>query len=310
MRMKQKGRIAPALVAAGMLLLAATPATALIDVEWRPACQSVEPGEMVEIGLYVVSDDETDQSISAMDIILLWDPDVIDLVGVVNDGPYAWLSSGFSDDSVFDGLNNTFLDGNALYTAWAQLGVPAYATPEGLHVTTVQFIGSNDPGFCWITEPRFAGVYTETRIIDGEVPGLHVEGELGKATAGVGSFGLIYANINCTPDSGTLPFITSFMVVLGSNYDHQFRRVGAYIDVTMANGTHYSSFRKGYTNLWPKECYATTWNQNFPALGALVGHNVFTLYAQDVTPPPYNQPPNAPAGMTDTDVCTITTTAP
>jgi hypothetical protein len=297
-------------VLAGLLLLASTPAPALINVEWRPACQSVEPGQMVEVGLYVVSDNEEDQSISAMDIILLWNPNVIELVGVVNDGPYAWLSSGFSDDSVFDGLNETFLDGNALYTAWAQFGVPAYATPEGLHVTTLQFIGSMDPGFCWISEPRYAGMYTETRIIDGEIPALHVEGELGKATAGVGNFGLIYAYMNCTPASGTLPFSTNFMVVLGSNFEVERRKMAAYIDVTLASGKYYSTYRKGFTNLHPKECYAETWNQNFPALGTLVGDNIFTLYAQDVTPPPYNQPPYTPAGMTDSDVCTVTGIAP
>ncbi len=310
MRMKRIWRTTPALVMAGLLLLASTPAQALIDLEWRPACQSVEPGQMVEIGLYVVSDDETDQSISAMDIILLWDPDVIELVGVVDNGPYAWLFSGFTDDSVFDGLNETFLDGNALYTAWAQFGVPAYATPEGLLVTTVQFVGSMDPGFCWITEPRQAGMYSETRIIDGEVPALHVEGVLGKATAGVGVFDLIYGYMNCTPDSGTLPFVTNFMVVLGSNYENQTRRVSGRIDVTLASGNYYRSWRAGYTNLSPKECYAETWNQNLPALATVVGDNLFVLHSQDVTPWPYNQPPWAPSGMTDTDTCVITGVAP
>jgi len=306
----QRWRILPTLVLAGLLLLAAHPAAALIDVEWRPACQSVDPGQLIEIDLYVVSDDETDQSISAMDIILLWDPDVIELVGVVDNGPYAWFFSGFTDDSVFDGLNETFLDGNALYSAYSQLGNPAYATPDGLHVTTFQFQGSMTPGFCWITEPRQAGMYTETKIIDGEVPALHVEGELGKATAGVGDFGVIYAYLNCSPDSGVLPFATNFMAVLGSNYMSQPRRLAAYIDVTLANGTYYGSYRKGFTNVWPGECFARSWNQVFPAFGTLVGDNVFTLHMQDVTPPPYNQPPYSPSGGTDTDSCTITGIAP
>lgn len=310
MRRKRIWRITPALVLVWLLLLAATPAQALIDVEWRSSCQSVEPGQMVEVGLYVVSDSEEDQSISVMDIIVLWDPDVLELVGVLDNGPYEWLSSGFSDDSNLDGLNNSFLDGNAWYTAWSQFTFPAYATPDGLLVTTFQFIGSNDPGFCWISEPRQAGLYSETRIIDGEVPALHVEGELGKATAGVGNFGLIYAYMNCTPTSGTLPFPTNFMVVLGSNYETERRRVAAYLSATLANGTYYQGIRKGYTNLFPKECYAKSWNQNFPALGYLVGDNIFTLVAQDVTPPPYNLPPYAPAGMTDSDVCTITGYAP
>jgi hypothetical protein len=137
-----------------------------------------------------------------------------------------------------------------------------------------------------------------------------VEGILGKATAGVGNFGVIYGYLNCSPDSGVLPFVTNFMAVLGSNYLSQPRRLAGYIDVTLASGTYYSSYRKGFTNLWPGECYAESWNQNLPALGTLIGDNVFTLHVEDVTPPPYNLPPYAPSGGTDTDSCMITGIAP
>ena len=54
------------------------------------------------------------------------------------------------------------------------------------------------------------------------------------------------------------------------------------------------------------ETFATSWMQTLPALGSLVGENVFELHAEDVTPPPYNQPPYPPAG--DTDTCTVTVT--
>jgi hypothetical protein len=40
-----------------------------------------------------------------------------------------------------------------------------------------------------------------------------------------------------------------------------------------------------------------------------VGLNEFRLFAADVTPAPYNQPPYPPAGDTDTDGCTITVAA-
>ena len=64
------------------------------------------------------------------------------------------------------------------------------------------------------------------------------------------------------------------------------------------------------TNLSDSETYSTFWNQSLPALGSLVGNNVFTIIGADVTPAPYNQPPFAPAGDTDNDACTVVATSP
>ena len=41
-----------------------------------------------------------------------------------------------------------------------------------------------------------------------------------------------------------------------------------------------------------------------------MGDNVFTLVAEDVTPAPYNQPPYAASGDTDSGACTVTGLAP
>ena len=56
--------------------------------------------------------------------------------------------------------------------------------------------------------------------------------------------------------------------------------------------------------------YSVQWGQTFPATGAVIGNNVFTLMAEDVTPSPYNQPPYAPAADTDFDICAVTGVAP
>ena len=88
------------------------------------------------------------------------------------------------------------------------------------------------------------------------------------------------------------------------------RRVAAHVDVVTGNGTPYTNWRAGWMNLVPAEIFAAGWTQHFPALGALVGNNIFTLVAADVTPPPYNQPPNTPSGDTDTANCTVTGVAP
>ncbi len=117
------------------------------------------------------------------------------------------------------------------------------------------------------------------------------------------------AGLTCLPDSGTLPFVSQFTAEL-TNLTTENRRAAARIDVLIANGTPYTNWRAGWTNLSSGEVFSTVWNQNFPGLGSLVGLNVFTLVAEDVTPAPYNQPPFAASGDTDTGACSITAAAP
>ncbi len=116
----------------------------------------------------------------------------------------------------------------------------------------------------------------------------------------------VTADLGCVPDSGLLPFAAQFSVTLGNAVAYD-RTIAGRIDLTLAGGATYQSWRAGYTNLGPNEMFVTSWQQTLPALGSLVGANVFVLYAEDVTPPPYNQPPYPPAG--DTDTCTVTVTA-
>jgi len=117
------------------------------------------------------------------------------------------------------------------------------------------------------------------------------------------------ASLSCVPGSGTLPFTSGFGVQL-ENLVSEIRRAAARIDVQLASGASYSNWRSGYTTLDPLEVYTTGWSQSFPAAGGLVGVNTFTLVAEDVTPPPYNQPPYLPAGHTDGGSCTVTAAAP
>jgi hypothetical protein len=113
-------------------------------------------------------------------------------------------------------------------------------------------------------------------------------------------------DISADPVSGNLPFVTQFDVLLENLYGGQTRRMAARIDVTTADGHHYSNWRSGYTNISAGGSYSRSWNQNLPAVSALVGPNTFRLTGQDVTPSPYNQPPYPPAGDTDTDLVVIT----
>jgi len=122
--------------------------------------------------------------------------------------------------------------------------------------------------------------------------------------------GTVDAELTCAPSSGTLPFAVQFTAELTNTYAGQIRRLAARIGVTLGSGGQIAGWRAGFTNISPEDSYLTTWNQNFPALGTLVGVNRFNLTAADVTPAPYNQPPYPPSGDTATDSCTVTASSP
>ncbi len=119
----------------------------------------------------------------------------------------------------------------------------------------------------------------------------------------------VQVTIGCTPDSGVLPFATQMAVSL-ANLTTENRRAAGRIDMVIGNGSSYTNWRAGWTNLSSGEVFSNMWTQNLPGLASMVGSNVFTLTGVDVTPAPYNQPPFAPSGDTDSDACTVTATAP
>ncbi len=120
----------------------------------------------------------------------------------------------------------------------------------------------------------------------------------------------ISSSFTCSPQSGTLPFQVGMNVEMTNNYDQQIRRIAGKINVRLAGGATYTNWRAGYTNVAPLGSYTTSWVQNFPALGSLVGTTNFTLSALDVTPAPYNQPPYPASGDVEVRACNITAAAP
>ncbi len=122
--------------------------------------------------------------------------------------------------------------------------------------------------------------------------------------------GTVSASMGCAPSTGNLSFTSQFTVSLTNLYPEQTRRIAGRINVLLAGGQVYSSWRAGYTNVSAGAGYLTTWVQSFPAIGSLVGNNLFSLVAEDVTPAPYNSPPYPPAGDTATATCTVAGVAP
>lgn len=120
----------------------------------------------------------------------------------------------------------------------------------------------------------------------------------------------VTCSLTCTPPGGTVPFITNMAVVMNNTYTGQTRRISGRIDANLAGGDSYTNWRAGWTNIAAGSFYSTNWNQNIPALGAVIGTNMFILHAFDVTPTPYNQPPYPASGDTASDVCSVVGIAP
>jgi YVTN family beta-propeller protein len=118
-------------------------------------------------------------------------------------------------------------------------------------------------------------------------------------------------DIACVPSSGTVPFSTTMTVSL-QNLEpaRPATKVAARINVQLGGGSLFGNWKAGTLNITHGGSYANIWSQAIPALGTVLGDNVFTLSAEDITPAPFNQPPYLPAGDTDTDDCTVTAAAP
>ncbi len=125
-------------------------------------------------------------------------------------------------------------------------------------------------------------------------------------TAGI----TLSAGFDCLPSSGTVPFSTTMQVTLNNLYNGQIRRLAARLNVLLANGASFPSWRSGYTNVNPAGSYTSGWSTIIPALATVIGDNTFTLVAEDVTPAPYNLPPYPPSADTATAACTVTGIAP
>jgi hypothetical protein len=154
-------------------------AQANVNLELRPVSPAYRVNETVEVGLYAVSDDETDQTVRGIQVILAWDPLYFELLGVNNNGPYGWLMSDFYDDSALDGLNNALDDGDAYYQAVGNFDDVALATPAGLLVTTLQFRALLETPATQINIVPDLGGQTNTAVLGD--PGEDLTGTLGSA---------------------------------------------------------------------------------------------------------------------------------
>jgi hypothetical protein len=210
-------------------------------LEWRPVRQTVEVGEVAEIALYAVSSTGSDESVMGIQAVLLWDPTQLALLGNVNpcqssgtcpENAYHWFTSDFAPHD----LNTTFEDGNAFYVAFAQFpGEPAWATGDGLWVTTFQFEALRSAQAELSLAPTLGS--TRTAVVGGDAGG-DVTGELGPPaelvivacrTPAVWPVGCRYLAI--TPAASSVPVA---LLISGEVGDPAVACVSAYVQ---ADGT-------------------------------------------------------------------------
>lgn len=125
-----------------------------IDLEWRVVNPNIRVGDTVSVELYAVSSDGTDQPFLIVDVVFVWDPDVLVLVDQIDNPP--WQLTGFPNDDKLNRLNAdcgadvfcdpyTFIpfnDGEALFSGAVVFGEEPVATADGLLITTFRFLAT------------------------------------------------------------------------------------------------------------------------------------------------------------------------
>jgi hypothetical protein len=157
----------------------------VIDLDWRPGEVDVEVGETFELGLYAVAVGGEAIAYSATQVIVLWDPETVAFLGIIDNSGYDWLSIGFPPDAGGDGINLDLEDGDAWLQAWGSFGGFPEATPEGALIATFEFQLINEVRETEVGIPVRIGERTRTAVLSSQIPGLDILGEVSDAYAGL-----------------------------------------------------------------------------------------------------------------------------
>jgi len=178
MRVLNRGRLV--LWAGVSVALAAGAASGAIGLELRPSFQTVNVGDTVSIGLYAVADNGGTQDLSAVQVVLGWNPAFLQMMTNSKTGAVPLLTSAFTSPDPY-GLNESLLpqDGNALYLGFAGLGAPVTATSAGVLLTTLRFQALSAVAFTPVDLMVSGGSPVGfTTVFDAVVPNLSITGAL------------------------------------------------------------------------------------------------------------------------------------
>ena len=144
----------------------------------------------MDVEVYAVADSSVNEEISGLDMVIIWDSNVLGAVEVVPGGGFNWnLGGNFMDDSQADNLNERLKNGDLIndgdaYFQGATFS-PAIATPEGLLVTTLRFStmarGLNVP----ISIVESLGTFSRTKVLEFGSINKEITGTLGTTSVGV-----------------------------------------------------------------------------------------------------------------------------
>jgi hypothetical protein len=173
-----------------------------VDMSLTPSTQNVTPGCVACVD--VVLSTAGTSAVSAVDVIISWDPAEVSLVQAVPNPAYSWLATGFLNDP--DGINDDVTDGQALYTALASPLSPI-SVPPSANIVTFQFMVIGDAE---IEVLPSLGTFGVTKVV-GTSPGEILTGVLPGAAVGVTT-----AIGTWTDLGGASPGVAGFPVLTGT----------------------------------------------------------------------------------------------
>jgi len=103
-------------------------------------------------------------------------------------------------------------------------------------------------------------------------------------------------NLSCSPPVLEVPTRCRISIHV-ANTSHFFRHVDLGLNFRLPSGSVMENIRFGHFEFVPGGRSYDNWPHHIPALPSLVGTTAFVLHAVDVTPPPWNQPPYPPSGL-------------
>ncbi|MHC5006544.1 MAG: EF-hand domain-containing protein [Planctomycetota bacterium] len=168
-----------AIVATGVLLAATTPTLANVNVEFRTVEDSVAVGGTANVGVYLVSDSDSDQYVASAEIVFTWEPQYLQLLGVDTTGGPPLMGFPPFPDNLPLNESDPPQDGDGMYIALAYGGVPVEAPPQGTLLTTFQFEAMAETSGTLVDVVASLSNPPGTTVIwDGTIPNYPVTGTL------------------------------------------------------------------------------------------------------------------------------------
>jgi len=131
-----------------------------VDLRLEASSQTVMVGDFVDVTLVLDAGAGSPQQVSAMDVILNYDPGYLSLQSAA-DPSGQWLVSGFLPD--LDGINTDIADGSAIFTALAPVSALPAAAPL-LHVAMFRLLALAPTPAAALHMPGTMGAFGETRV--------------------------------------------------------------------------------------------------------------------------------------------------